>query len=604
MAVHENQCETVQCPLEADYQRNHDLIRQCVKTFSDTQTLYEEVKTLCAFGERLSNANEAQALAWLEGAFRAIPGVVVTRRPLAGLVSIPKCATLEVNGKAIEALTHPMTPCADRLSGELVWVTPGENSSSVAGKIALVRGLATEKVVSQLECQLAKGAVFITGPLIHNMIVSKRWGSPTRANLHQGVGIPVVSINEADGLQLVKSFEAGETLNAVLSTEVENRWGPIANLEATLPANVETKGDNVSDAHPEDLILMTGHLDSWGPGALDNASGLITMLNVVRFLSHSDVKRRRALRVVIWSGHSHGRYAGSAAYADTQFDVLSRHGVLNINVDCLGGEKATLLSLSPAMACTSRLAQYALETALGYTGWKGSWFTRSCDQSFWGMGLPSLFSQVSELPPAQGVAAQAFGALFGSKESGGYGDYWHTIEDTPEHLSEEHLVRDASVILAATLAALTFNVAPIDAKAESEEALRALENRISQIRTKKCSLQSALNSEEERTAFDLMVDDALDALTSIKIRLEGILSSHFGALNTDRRLIRALVRLNYAESRYWTRPDTVPAEAIPCLEGLMACEPQTSDETMAWATELRREVNALFVMLEGIPIRR
>lgn len=203
----------------------------------------------------------------------------------------------------------------------------------------------------------------------------------------------------------------------------------------------------------------------------------MTILNLFRFLSRHAFPRRRALRAVIWSGHSHGRYAGSAAYCDSSFDELSEHAVLNINVDCLGGEAATLLSLSPAMASSAELAAFALSCGADFEHWQGTRFSRACDQSFRDTGLPSLFSQVSELPPATGVAAEAFGALFGSTASGGYGSWWHTAEDTPAHVSEANLLRNASVSAAATLSAAAAETLPLNAQTEVVEGRMALERR-------------------------------------------------------------------------------------------------------------------------------
>ena len=75
---------------------------------------------------------------------------------------------------------------------------------------------------------------------------------------------------------------------------------------------------------------------------------------------------------------------------------LAQHGLLNINTDCLGGRGATVLTQSPAMACTADLARFALKAGASVEDWEGTRFNRSCDQSFWGCGVPSLFSQVSE----------------------------------------------------------------------------------------------------------------------------------------------------------------------------------------------------------------
>ena len=61
---------------------------------------------------------------------------------------------------------------------------------------------------------------------------------------------------------------------------------------------------------------------------------------VNRFWRH---RRRlaRTLRIAWWSGHSHGRYAGSTWYSDTNAIDLARHGVAQVNCDSPGCRWAT-----------------------------------------------------------------------------------------------------------------------------------------------------------------------------------------------------------------------------------------------------------------------
>ena len=110
--------------------------------------------------------------------------------------------------------------------------------------------------------------------------------------------------------------------------------------------------------------MVTGHVDSWGLGALDNASGNACAVELARILAPLASDMRRSVRFVLWSGHSHGRYAGSTAWCDAHFEELERHCLLNVNADCLGGRGATVMTESPAMASTRGLARTALRLSL------------------------------------------------------------------------------------------------------------------------------------------------------------------------------------------------------------------------------------------------
>ena len=210
------------------------------------------------------------------------------------------------------------------------------------------------------------------------------------------VGIPVASLSFGDGGRLRAKLAEEGALWARLSTRVENRWTGIPVLTA------EIRGAD------EDFVMLTGHVDSWGLGALDNASGNACAVELARIFAPLASRMRRSVRFVLWSGHSHGRYAGSTAYCDAHFEELRNHCLLNVNADCLGGRGATVMTESPAMASTRELAATALREAAGVTNWRGCRYSRSCDQSFWGAGVPSVFSQVSEQPPFEGAAAEAF----------------------------------------------------------------------------------------------------------------------------------------------------------------------------------------------------
>lgn len=170
----------------------------------DAVRLMDSVRAICT-GERLSNEAEVRSFDVLEKLFTDA-GCRVTREALPGYVSTPEGAAFEAGGIAYEVLTHPMTPSADGLEADLVYVpvdrTGSASAEEVSGRIVLTDGLAMEPVVRALEDRGAAGVVFITGEEIHNMIVSRVWGSPTPETLHGYVGIPVASLSFGDGSRL------------------------------------------------------------------------------------------------------------------------------------------------------------------------------------------------------------------------------------------------------------------------------------------------------------------------------------------------------------------------------------------------------------------
>lgn len=459
----------------------------------DAVRLMDSVRAICT-GERLSNEAEVRSFDVLEKLFTDA-GCRVTREALPGYVSTPEGAAFEAGGIAYEVLTHPMTPSADGLEADLVYVpvdrTGSASAEEVSGRIVLTDGLAMEPVVRALEDRGAAGVVFITGEEIHNMIVSRVWGSPTPETLHDYVGIPVASLSFGDGSRLrARLSEAGGTLPARLSTRVESRWTEIPVITA------EIRGAD------EDFVMVTEHVDSWGLGALDNASG---------------------------------------------------------------------------NACAVELARTALREAAGVTDWRGCRFSRSCDQSFWGAGVPSIFSQVSEQPPFEGAAADAFGKMFGSGRTGGFGAWWHTRTDTPDKLDPENLARDVRVFASVLAHALFDERLPVDAAAE------------------------VLELRDELKAWQEKAGDSLD-LSEVLARLDLLAEALKAAARSDdpkrfekrsRRVLSEIIPLAYVEGSVYSHDEALRAPPVPMLRLVDELATLSGHERNAALVSLRRVVNRL-----------
>lgn len=559
-----------------------------------SEALLESVKQICSFGERLSNTAEEKAIAWLASQYETA-GLQTRILRYPARVSVPVSAHLTVDGLSVSCITHPMTGSVDGMQAKLACVTTtdfeeletrrshGEKGLDelFSGTVVLIEGLATDALIKRLCAFGAAGIIFAGGKYAHNMICSSQWGSPTASHNAAPHRLPVVSICAEDARKIRERMNPQSQV--IVSTRVDTRWVQVPMVEARLEV-----------PQAQDYILVTGHIDSWGVGALDNASGNATALEVARILSRRKEKLVHSLRFVTWSGHSHGRYAGSTAYCDNNFESLSKHCLLHLNADCLGAEGATLLTLSPAMACTARLAQEALFCVTGCKDWEGTRFSRSCDQSFWGAGVPSVFSQVSEQPPRDDPAARAFGSLFGSSRSGGYGIYWHTDHDTPEHLDPENLVRDARVILAATVFAATDENARLDVEAEAMDLAASLAFRRQQI-VKSVSVSCGPYVKEL----------ALHLAADLEHLIGRLIAWTKGAEGEKNRMpiLRALICANYHQGDYGEHVDVAPLKGAPNLSVLDKLETLREEEDFFTVLiEAQRCLNSLKARLNAFEL--
>ncbi|MFE1625146.1 M28 family peptidase [Brevibacillus reuszeri] len=369
-------------------------------------------------------------------------------------ISLPVKSQLVVADQLIPSITHSMGQSVNHLQAELVYVGSGTTlhykDLQVVGKIVLLDGLATPIAVKTAEEQGAIGAVFINATHTHEMIVSTIWGTPTLENKGLLPSIPVVSVTIEAGEAIKNSLSAGQN-ECTISTVVETGIRTIPTLIA------EIKGH----AEPEKFVLFSGHIDSWHYGAMDNGTANAAMLEVARILSGQRNLLKRTLRLAFWSGHSHGRYAGSAWYCDTHWEDLRENCLLHINIDSVGAIDSTVLTEANTMQETRKLANEVI-SAVTNQEFTGSRFGRSGDQSFWGTGTPSLFMSLSEQEPSNDPAAKAFSQLFGSGKSGGFGWWWHTTEDTIDKIDPELLVRDCQIYLSIIWRSLTNPIYPID----------------------------------------------------------------------------------------------------------------------------------------------
>lgn len=207
--------------------------------------------------------------------------------------------------------------------------------------------------------------------------------------------------------------------------------------------------------------MLSSHVDGWVYGAMDNGSANAALMHVVKTLNaHSDVLKR-SIKICFWSGHSHGRYAGSTWYCDTHYEDLYENCFLHINADSLGAKGSDILTESNSMAETKGLATPLIKAVAGQD-YNSCRYGRAGDQSFWGTGTPSLFMGLSEQPIGEGTAAKSFAELMGNGKTGGFGWWWHSSEDTIDKIDPAKLARDCKIYLLAVYRACSDEFLPIE----------------------------------------------------------------------------------------------------------------------------------------------
>jgi N-acetylated-alpha-linked acidic dipeptidase len=371
-------------------------------------------------------------------------------------ISMPGRASVLFAGETSRCITHSFSRSSPTggLTAPLVYVGAGDEKGfagkTVMGQIVVVEGIANPGVSRRASRAGAAGQLHISPHQhLHEMCISPVWGSPTNETIANLPSTVVVTVPLEAGKKIKEMAAADPALTATLTAEVETGWRKTPILVA------EIAGES------EPFILYSGHHDAWYRGVMDNGGANATMMEVARLCALRRTQWKRGLRVVFWSGHSQGRYSSSAWYAETNWEELERRALVHVNVDSTGGKGNTVVADTTASAELRAVAREAISEQGGQS-FTNRRMGRAGDQSFWGIGVPSIFGNMSE-QPATGEAnasASVFGG--GNRLGHGTGWWWHTPDDTLDKMDEQILVRDTRIYLQVIWRLLTDAVLPLD----------------------------------------------------------------------------------------------------------------------------------------------
>ncbi|MBZ6078061.1 M28 family peptidase [Microvirga puerhi] len=470
-------------------------------------------------------------------------------------ISLPIRSRVLIDGHELKSITHSMsvpTP-QDGLTADLVYVGEGDEAAitrqDVRGRIVLVDGIATEDVAAFASRAGALGQIHISpNEHLYEMCVSPVWGNPSQHTRAHLPSTAICTISRDDGAILRERCLNGETVRASLRTEVDTGWRKTPLLVADLEAPT---GDPDSP-----FVLLSGHHDTWHYGVMDNGGANATMLEAARLLAERRADWRRGLRICFWSGHSHGRYSGSAWYADEYWDDLDRRCVAHVNVDSTGGEGATILTNSGVIDELKGVAADAVKAVTGQIH-AGRRQGRAADQSFWGVGIPSMFGSLSHQPPGPVKMLTALGW------------WWHTPHDLFEHIDPDNLARDTKIILWVLDRLLKERVLPLDYTAYAD------------------ALLAELAPLDDELADILPIDGLKRAAETLRRHAAALTAMASTASDRDAERInqtlmqvaRALVPINYTTGERFHHDSAMPHPAWLALEGLRELARQDARST-------------------------
>ena len=178
--------------------------------------------------------------------------------------------------------------------------------------------------------------------------------------------------------------------------------------------------------HPEQIVVVSGHLDSWdlGTGAIDDGAGVVIAMECAELLQKLHLHPRRTLRVIAWMDEESGG-AGSQAYTKDYASEFPRH-VAAIESDAGAAHPLGFdVKVSPKAMDLLRPVTNVLQS------------------------IGATVLQPSSYPPGADIAAMSDAGVpaFGIMEDGRtYFHYHHTAADTLDKVVPGELRENAAAM--------------------------------------------------------------------------------------------------------------------------------------------------------------
>lgn len=485
-------------------------------------------------------------------------GVTYRAKPPSSSFPVPegrtaKLVKLNANPKALRSYSRDI---ALLFGGSIKSVE--EVKQKIAGRIVVMQGFGNPALTSLIEEWGGVGLIAVNpGIDIHWGTCTTIWGSPDLHDLPRKPKIPVVAVNNPDGMALMALAEAGG--EATIRTVMEEGWFPQSIPVVSIPGTEDA----------EKFVLLHGHYDSWEVGVGDNATGDATMLEIARVLWANRASLKRSVKIAWWPGHSTGRYAGSTWFTDAFAQELDEHCLAQINCDSPGCRWATSYHQTRAFTESAALAAGVIRDILPEAEIRTIRPPQAGDYSFNNIGLPSFFMLSSTMPEALRREKNYYDV------SGcGANIAWHTENDTLEIADPDVLLVDMKIYLLSVIRIANAALLPFDWTATCDE------------------FAATIDGYEAASKGKADLSPARAAVAAFRNALAGLGTAPTAARNAAvHDLSRILVPINYTREPRFAHDPAFTVPPLPCLA--IAAELPQLDEALrrSGAVELMRGQN-------------
>jgi len=205
----------------------------------------------------------------------------------------------------------------------------------------------------------------------------------------------------------------------------------------TLPDAVSYNviGDLKGSEHPEQIVIVSGHLDSWdlGTGAIDDGAGVVIAMQAAQLLRQLNLRPKRTLRVIAWMNEENGLRGGLAYAADHKSEIANHFAAIETDLGA-GHPLGFYAQGKPEILTLLQPLAVILQS-------QGAGVTRLVEETG------------SDVGPLGAAGVPTFAPI---QDSRTYFNYHHTAADTLDKVNPKELQENCAVVaaLAYTLATM------------------------------------------------------------------------------------------------------------------------------------------------------
>jgi carboxypeptidase Q len=184
-------------------------------------------------------------------------------------------------------------------------------------------------------------------------------------------------------------------------------------------------GDIKGSEYPEQVVIVSGHLDSWdlGTGAIDDGAGVAVSMEAANLIQKLHLKPKRTIRVIAWMNEENGT-AGSKQYAkDHEKDWANHFATMETD----GGADHPIglnIKAKPEVKAMLKPVAAILQES--------------------GAGMLSLAEHAgADIEPMEKAGVPAFAPI---QDSRFYFNYHHTAADTFDKIVPRELAENSAVV--------------------------------------------------------------------------------------------------------------------------------------------------------------